>query len=121
MGGGDVAPRTLGRVRVACSRYNVCLSGGSDISIDDLKKSPHSDSRSQNYKVGELVLTCDIPRTQLSADRKTWDWKREGLDARMHFGVSCIRERKEETFGTDLRVVHQIFFVCATRIRGEYA
>lgn len=40
----------------------LCLSGGSDISTDDLKKSLHSNSRSQIHKVGELVLRAIQPR-----------------------------------------------------------
>jgi len=63
-----MVPRTLRRVRVVCSRYNVYFSGGNDISTDGLKKSSHS--RSQIDGVGKFVQRAIQPHSAIRFGRK---------------------------------------------------
>lgn len=84
--------------------YNVCLSGGSDISTDDLKKSPHSDSKIRG--VGELVRheRGDTNPCALAGRRAPGSAK-----GRMYFWRGPQpRTKGGDASGADLRVVHRV-------------
>lgn len=94
---------------MVCSRY-VCLSGDSDISTDDLKKSPHSDRRSQIHGIGKPVQRAIQSRSAVRRLKGV----RIGKERRIKtfeciLGRAASAKRKEETFGIELGVIHRIF------------